>query len=74
MQFFEPGQKFQLMIKSKVSVFLITVHTLGSEINVQSGIKVLVGKFPKNDKRTVPNNGMGGTFWNKCTPKLQFNC
>ena len=38
----------------------ILVHTLGTDINVRSGINVRAGKFGKNNKRTVWNKRMGG--------------
>ena len=37
--------------------------TLGSEINVGSGINIGVGRFGKNNKRRVRNNSRGGNFF-----------
>ena len=37
--------------------------TLGSEINVGSGINVGVGRFLKNNKRRVWNNSRGGKIF-----------
>ena len=36
------------------------LHTLRTGINVRSGINVLVGKFSKNNKRTMWNKHTGG--------------
>ena len=36
------------------------VGTLGTEINVRSGINVRAGSFTKNNKRTVWNKSTGG--------------